>query len=332
MTNPDHSILILGAGSVGKRHLTNLADLGIRKFAVVDPRADRRGEAAALAQDVQVFETLGVALDRGNYSGAVVASPPRFHVDQCLDLIAHDIAVFLEKPVSIELSEAERLAQAVTTAEVPLLLGYTYRWWPPLQAFKSALTQVGKPLHGKFVMSAHLADWHPWEPYQDFFMSSKELGGGALLDESHFLDLMNWFFGMPASVFGEARKISSLEVTVDDNVDCLAVYDNQLRVWMHLDIFGRPHEKYISITGEDGTLDWRFDPNEIRFSSDAAGNWITTACEGARNDMFVEAACEFLAVLNGTAMPSCTIDDGVAVMRLIDAVRRSTETHAAVKL
>mgnify|MGYP001951126429 CR=1 FL=1 len=31
-------------------------------------------------------------------------------------------------------------------------------------------------------MSAHLADWHPYEPLADFFMSSAELGGGALLD------------------------------------------------------------------------------------------------------------------------------------------------------
>ena len=55
---------------------------------------------------------------------------------------------------------------------------------------------VGGLRHARFVMSAHLADWHPWERYQDFFMASRDQGGGALLDESHFIDLMLWFFGV----------------------------------------------------------------------------------------------------------------------------------------
>jgi predicted dehydrogenase len=49
-------------------------------------------------------------------------------------------------------------------------------------------------------MSAHLADWHPWERYQDFFMAQAALGGGALLDESHFLDLMLWSLAVFSAV------------------------------------------------------------------------------------------------------------------------------------
>jgi predicted dehydrogenase len=68
-------------------------------------------------------------------------------------------------------------------------------------------------------MAAHLADWHPWERYQDFFMSSKTMGGGAILDESHWLDLMLWFFGTPEKLFAKVDKISDLEIETDDNVD-----------------------------------------------------------------------------------------------------------------
>ena len=70
-----------------------------------------------------------------------------------------------------------------------------------------------------FTMSAHLADWHPWERYQDFFMSNAAMGGGALLDESHWLDLMLWFFGMPDRLFAKIEKLSDLEIETDDNVD-----------------------------------------------------------------------------------------------------------------
>ena len=81
-------------------------------------------------------------------------------------------------------------------------------------------------------MSAHLADWHPWEQYQDFFMAKKNLGGGALLDESHWIDLMVWFFGLPQSIIGKVEKISDLDIETDDNVDFLSLYpDRQTSVW-----------------------------------------------------------------------------------------------------
>jgi predicted dehydrogenase len=103
---------------------------------------------------------------------------------------------------------------------VPLLLGYTWRWWPSLLKVKDLVAQqaVGQLRHVKFTMAAHLADWHPWERYQDFFMASEALGGGALLDESHWLDLMLWFFGMPQKLFAKVEKISDLEIETDDQL------------------------------------------------------------------------------------------------------------------
>ncbi len=65
-------------------------------------------------------------------------------------------------------------------------------------------------------------------------MSSSELGGGALLDESHWLDQMIWLFGMPDRVFGTVAKISDLEITSDDSVDLLCFYRNGMNVSIHM--------------------------------------------------------------------------------------------------
>ncbi|MFT6671223.1 MAG: putative dehydrogenase [Afipia broomeae] len=332
MAEQAKQILIIGAGSVGKRHLGNLHDLGIRRFAVVDPRKDRRDDALTLVPEVTPHATLAEALATTRFDAAVIGSPPSYHVDQAIALIDAGVPFFLEKPVCKTLYEARRLERALQANPVAHVLGYTYRWWPPLRAFRTAMARIGKPLHARFVMSAHLADWHTWERYQDFFMASAEQGGGALLDESHFLDLMCWFFGMPETLYGEVGKISTLEIDTDDNVDCLATYGSGLRVSIHLDLFGRPHEKYISISGEGGTVDWRFDPNEVRFSNTVAGEYEVETFTCERNAMFVEAIREFLAVIDGQAEPSCTLADGIDVMRLIEAVRTSTRDGRVVRM
>lgn len=326
-------IVVLGAGSVGRRHLRNLAALGARVSAM-DPRADRLDEAAAEVPLLGRHRTTDEALADGHVDGVVIASPPSFHVDQSIAFLERGVPVLLEKPVSPDLASAERLRRSAAEAKAPLLLGYTYRWWPPLRDVKQLLEQgvIGRPLHARFVMSAHLADWHPWERYQDFFMASAEQGGGALLDESHFTDLMLWFFGMPSSVSARVEKLSQLEIETDDNVDAIVAYDSGLRAAIHLDLFGRPHEKYISITGDEGTIYWSFDPNRVRVGREAGQVWEDRSYTYERNDMFVDTAREFLEVVRTGAKPSCTIEDGVDVLRVVEAMRLSSETGGTVKL
>ena len=328
-------ILVLGAGSVGKRHMQNLAALGCRVSAL-DPRQDRLEEARASAGAEQCFTDLSAIDDWSGFSGVVIASPPSFHVDQAIAALDRLKPVLMEKPLAPSLADALRLAeyQRSHPAAPPVLLGYTYRWWPPLAEFRRRLLagELGDVLHVRFVMSAHLADWHPWERYQDFFMASRDLGGGALLDESHFIDLMYWFFGMPESITARVEKLSNLEISTDDNVDIIATYRNNLRVTIHLDLYGRPHEKYIRASGENRALEWSFEPNRLRFSDAMADEWQEQHFQFERNDMFVDVAREFIDVISGSAQPGCKVTDGINVMRIIENCRDSSKFGKTMRI
>jgi predicted dehydrogenase len=318
-------LLIVGSGSVGKRHARNLSALGC-SISCMDPREDRRIELAMETPCIGRFATLEEALAVGGLDGVVIGSPPAVHVAQTTIALAAGLPVLLEKPVSPDLATTLTLRDVAADTAVPVLLGYTWRWWPPLARVRELLAQeaIGKVRHVQFQMSAHLADWHPWERYQDFFMASSALGGGALLDESHWTDLALWLFGRPDHVFARVQKLSDLEIDTDDNVDMLWRYDDMRgpSVSIHLDVFGRPHEKFIRFLGERGTLLWTADPNCIRWGNGTAG-WEQTeefGCE--RNDMFVAVAREFLEVIAG-ARPNCTLSDGANVMQIVEAARRS---------
>jgi len=300
----------------------------------VDPRRDRLDEIAGEGVKLEsLFTSLEEAFAAEDpFDGVVVGSPPSFHVDQSIAALKRGTPVLLEKPVSPDVSSGLKLQSAVHDTEVPLLLGYTWRWWPPLLRVKDLVSQqaVGQLRHVKFTMAAHLADWHPWERYQDFFMASEALGGGALLDESHWLDLMLWFFGLPEKLFAKIEKISDLEIETDDNVDILVYYPNDMRVSLHLDLYARPHEKTIQFVGENGTLIW--EPNRIKIGKEMDPDWETEEFSHDRNDMFVEVAKEFLNVLSGGSVKTCTIDDGVRVLKLIEAARTSSRQEKAVEI
>jgi predicted dehydrogenase len=321
-------ILVVGGGSVGKRHARNLSSLGCA-ISCVDPRGDRLEEVQEELQLQNSFTSLGAALaDNFDFRGVVIGSPTSLHVEQATAAVERGLPVLVEKPLSTDIDSGRRLADVLTAASGNLLLGYTWRWWPPLLRVRELLDQgrIGNVLHVSFLMSAHLADWHPWERYQDFFMAKRSLGGGALLDESHWIDLMVWFFGMPSELTARVERISRLEIETDDNVDILVRYAEGPRVSIHLDLFGRPHEKSIRFVGEDGTIVWSESPNQIRMSSEMAGGWDIENFTAERNDMFLGVDREFLDVAEGKRAPSCGIDDGLRVLEIIEAARRSSES------
>ena len=321
--NSQTQILVVGSGSAGQRHGRNLRELGCR-IGYFDPRTDRLEQATAEDPAAGRFTELETAISNRAWDGVVVASPPNFHVDQILQILqAQACPVLSEKPLSIDAPSAAQLRDYSSR----ILLGYTYRWWPPLAEYRRKLQEgaIGSIRNMRFVMSAHLADWHPWEPYQDFFMAHKGLGGGALLDESHFIDLMLWFLGWPDSVFAQVDRISDLEIDSDDNVDILVRYASGERVNLHLDLIGRPHERSITAVGEHGSLVYSYEDNAILQGSSAERNWDKQVFTCERNDMFMGVARDYIDMINGNlASKRCTVEDGVAALRIVDACRLSS--------
>lgn len=324
-------VLVVGAGSVGRRHARNLAALGAA-VSVVDPRADRRDEAAGEVAVLGAHADLATALAAGGHDAAVIASPTALHVPQALATLAAGLPTLVEKPLAATLGDGARLADAAAEGP-PLLLGYTWRWWPALRHLRERVRagDVGEVRHLRCVLSAHLADWHPWERYQDFFMASADLGGGALLDESHWIDLAVWILGEPADVTADVARISDLEIDTDDNVDLLLRWPSGARAWLHLDVHGRPHERSVTVAGSTGTLRWSDAPDAVAHGT-GADTWNVRTFDGARNDMFLAVATELLDVAAGRTDPSCTAADGLAALRVVEAARTSSREGRRVAL
>ena len=318
----------MGCGSAGERHAKNLASLGC-SIAGVDPRLDRRKRFQSIYNTELVFESLEHALSNNVvYDGGVISSPPAFHIEQTIKLVETRTPVLLEKPASNSLSSTVKLVNFIDQSDYPqnkaVLMGYTWRWWPALCHFRQLLRDsvVGDPFYARIHVSAHLADWHPWERYQDFFMASKALGGGALLDESHWIDQMIWLFGMPNTISGSLCNTGILEIDSDDNVNILATYNNGLSVSLHLDLLGRPHEKNILVLGTNGTLEWNESTNSI-FIKNTGYKEETLNFPEQRNDMFLGVATEFFSILEGGTAHTCTLIDGMNVMKIVEAIRQS---------
>jgi predicted dehydrogenase len=326
-------VLIVGTGSVGKRHARNLKELGC-EIGCVDPREDRQHELDSEFDVVAHYPTLTQALDT-KWDGAVISSPPAFHLEQALLCNDSKIPFLMEKNLCLVEDDFVDFHKRIT---VPALMGYTWRFCKSLDTFfEDVLPLAGQIRQIELTMAAHLADWHPWEPVEEFYAAER----GGIVNEAHWHDIMLWKWGWPKKVFASIDHISDLNIPSADVLDSLFWYDG-FRVNMHYDLYTRPHKRFIRVIGEQGTAAWAVhNTHVLQFCRDQVydfkvnkdgevdyRNYMNQNMPEDRNFMFMEEAKHFLEVVKG-AEPICTLKDGVDVMRLLKISNISSASDKA---
>ena len=185
--------LVVGGGSIGKRHLRNLLATG-RTAAVVETREDRRAEIAAKHPGVPLHPSLEAALAAEQYRVGFICLPTAYHMDPALALAGRGLHLFVEKPVSHTLDRIPELLDLVEQKKLIAMTGFCMRFFQPLQKAKELLTagRAGRLVTARSFTGVYLPDWHPYEDYRSFYMAKKDQGGGVLLDECHAFDWMQW--------------------------------------------------------------------------------------------------------------------------------------------
>jgi predicted dehydrogenase len=324
-------ILVVGGGSIGKRHAGNFKQLGAH-VGVVDTRADRRAEVAERL-GISTYASLDTAL-KENYEAIVVGVPTAHHAEVAARSIEAGAHLLIEKPISNSEKDILKVIEAAERKRLVILVGYTYRFWPPLLKLKELIDQsiVGRIYFVDIVFSEYLPDWHPWEDYRSWFMSKKDLGGGALLDESHAVDMARWLFGEITEVFCRTGNLSHLEMTADDHAQFLVTFASGAMGTIHMDLFGRKHRRFLNVYGQRGNLSWDFFANriDVEHVEDRHAQTLTFSCE--RNDMFVAEAQHFLDCMDGKATPAVTGADALRTLRILLTGIESSETRRAIRL
>ena len=94
----------------------------------------------------------------------------------------------------------------------------------------------------------------PWEKYYEFYMAKKNEGGGALLDESHGIDIIRFFLGEVKEVSAFVDKISDLKITSDDLSMLNLKLKKNIYVHVNFDLLARYPRNNFEIIGSKGTI------------------------------------------------------------------------------
>lgn len=109
------TVAISGAGYVVPFHLQAWKKAGARVTAICDPDVDRACERAGAFGIGRVFRNLSDMLEAGGFDVLDIAAPREVHVEQCLAGLAAGLPILCQKPIAVDLDEAERLLARLTS-------------------------------------------------------------------------------------------------------------------------------------------------------------------------------------------------------------------------
>ncbi len=298
------SVLIVGCGSIGKRHARVLHQLGVRDLRACDPLAEQRESLRAQVPSVKMYDTLKAGL-RDKPDCVFICTPPWMHVPQAIESIRAGAQVFSEKPLSDSLDGVDELEQLAARANKKVMVGLCFRFHAGLVKAKRLVDdgRIGRVVSIRALMGEHLPDVRP--DYRTLFSAQKT---GAF-DLMHDIDLAIWFANQPVcrvqSTFG---TFSDIGIAAPDLVELLIDFADRCVATVHLDFFQRPRRRQIEMIGTQGVVIVEFASwDRCTVSIFETGSWTHEAMMTDRDDMFRAEDLEFLEAVVQDQPILCTI-------------------------
>jgi predicted dehydrogenase len=325
-----NEILIAGLGSVGRRHLANLETLGWSNI-----RLYRTGRSTLPDADLArwpIERDLDAALARGPLA-VIVANPSALHLPVALAAARAGAHLFVEKPLSHDLTGVAALEQEIAARGLTAMVGFQFRFNPGLRQVRAWIDEgaIGTIVSAQVHWGEHLPAMHPWEDYRFGYAARPDLGGGVLPTFSHVFDYLRWLVGEVVAVDATETRHDLLGVDVETCVDATLRFAGGATGHVHLDFVQQPHTHHLTIIGTQGTLTWTHDDHAARRYCGRLRRWeVVPAPAGfERNAMFLEEMCHFIACLHGEARPLCSLRDGIEAVRIVQLARDAMSAAVA---
>ena len=252
-TYNDLNVLFVGLGSIGQRHLGNLAALCRERGIRLRVSALRATTMALPPQAAALVQHSFAQLPQGErYDIAFITNPTHLHAETMQSLKGRAEAFFIEKPIFDR--PCEDLAALGLPPEQKAYVAAPMRWTALFAALKDALSQSGHAaFSARAICSSYLPDWRNNTDYRENYSAHRSQGGGVILDLIHEWDYLVELFGFPQESRAFSGHYSNLEIDSDDLAVYIARYPGML-CELHLDYFGREYRRRLELFCPGGTL------------------------------------------------------------------------------
>lgn len=290
--------LVVGFGSIGARHAAILQEMGLG-VSVVSRRT--------LPDTQESYPSVEAALANAMPDYAVIATETATHASDltALQRLSMSSPILVEKP----LFDKPHLWDFASSH---IRVGYQLRFHPAVRRLQEILADT-RALTASFYVGQHLDQWRAGRSGRESYSGHVAAGGGVLRDLSHELDLACWMFGNCGRVAALGGRLFDVTEDSDDCWAVLAQFEHCPSVTFHLNYLDAIGQRRITVVTDRHTVSVDLIAQTITID----GASETLGCE--RNDTFMAM---HRSVMDGSSQ-ACSFEEGLRVVRLIDAIERA---------
>ncbi len=255
------NIGIIGCGTIAKEIAPLLKiTRGIKITALCDTNISRVKYLQKEFKKAILYEDYMEMIKNQKLDGVYVAVPHFLHYPVLKNLIMNKIDIFVEKPITTEISHAIELSKLAKTYGVKIAVNYQYRYDKALNQLMESSTsgELGKIYFGRCLIPwkreesySSKTSWH-----QNYEMS----GGGILITQgSHLLDMLLKLFNSDIKkIEGVSKKMQFLQVEVEDFSGFTLTFKNgSVLQFISTMAVAKEEPIVVDIYGENGTAHYK---------------------------------------------------------------------------
>jgi predicted dehydrogenase len=308
----EKKILIVGFGSIGKRHYNNLKTIGYENISIV--RSGKGSIKAGMNDDDKIYYDLDEAL-KTKPEIVFITNPTSYHIDSALKAAEAGCHIFIEKPVSNSFNKCDKLLAIIEEKKLITMVGFQFRYHPLLLGLKSMIneSELGDIFYVNSFYGEYLPDWHPWEDYKVSYSAKDDLGGGVILTLSHPIDYLLWLFGEIDKIQSLYKKSKLLKTNVPDDIaDINILFKSGQIGHVHLDYVRRPPAHFLEVFGEKKSVKIDFLNGVMRTISKKGKikeKFVNSSY--SRNDMYLSELKHFFNSINLNIKTDISLEHGL---------------------
>lgn len=288
-------VVVIGFGSIGKRHVNNLISLGINDIVLC------RSKLTGNSLNLKEINNLESILDF-NPNFVIISNPTALHFKTLKFLIEKNINLLCEKPLVHIKEEWISLKLSLQNYEGFAKVVFNLRFHPCIIKVKELLDEnkIGKVNFARFFVGQYLPDWRPNSNHLESYSASKEMGGGVVMDLVHEIDVAEYLLGKPNSeIKSISDKVSNVTIDSVDISEIIYKTESKSIVNIHLDYLFKGYARNFIINGNKYNLSCDLFDNTVKISGNS--NQIIDNFEFNkfdRNDMYLNLLKDYIKGLN----------------------------------
>ena len=335
---------VIGAGNIGRQHIELLQSEEI-SGAVLSATASR--SEGPIAADVPHFLDAETMLASGLVDAVLIASPTMSHTEHALTAFKHGVHVLMEKPVAMSAGETQALI-AARPKGVQFAVMLNQRFHPAYARLKQLLQAevLGRLQRFSWTMTAwyrpdiyyRVSSWRGTWPGE---------GGGLLINQCiHNLDILQWLFGLPASLSATIGFGRYHDIEVEDDVTSVMQYDGGVNGVLIASSGEAPGFNRLDIVGDRGRICWDDKAITLTTTAESVSEHCATTREMFGMPVFTSETLEinlmvnqhgvliqnFVDALNGDQTLLTPAEEGLGSLQVANAMLLSAWEGSAVKL